>query len=110
MNCLHHSGKSIKQLAPVTRGEPPHTAPPPSNAAPLTQDHQMTQMGQGQTKKRRKKKKKGAPSVVTQFSFKKPFTQQIGESWDLAATLKLLALLIANLSARYKRRLIYEDV
>lgn len=63
----------------------------------------MTQMGRGQTKK-------GAPSVVTQIPFKNLFTQQIGESWGLAATLKLLALLIANLAARYKRRLIYERV
>lgn len=60
-------------------------------------------MGRGQTKK-------GAPSVVTQIPFKNLFTQQIGESWGLAATLKLLALLIANLAARYKRRLIYECV
>lgn len=103
MNCLHHSGESIKQLAPVTR-ENPHTWPRLPVLPPLSQDHQMTQMGRGQTKKW------GLPSVVTQISFKKPFTQQIGESWGLAATLKLLALLIANLAACYKHRLIYEYV
>lgn len=98
MNCLHHSAESIKQLASVTGDSPPQDHPL-LQPAPLTQDHQMTQMGRGQTKK-------GAPSVATQSPFRKPFKQQIGESWPSRSS-EAPALLLATLRTRRKRRLIY---